>query len=529
MTLAYSQSSKDSSRLVERHIPCPSCTSSDAYCEYDDGHGWCFSCNYYKPGDGHDSSSGISYQYLDYRGIRSDVFEFYKSPTKVDRDGKPLSIGFAYSNGSVKVRTLDKKGFYSVGDIGKAGLYGKQFFPAGSSKYITVTEGELDALSLHQALGKGPVCSVQSAATAVRDCTVDRAYLNSFERIYLAFDEDEPGREAVARVAKLFDYNKVYHVRFTGPDKDANDLLVRAGEEALRKVWWNSKKFLPETIISSFADFERILREPPKKGIPYGIPTLDFMTDGMRTSESVLISAMEGVGKTELMHTILHQTLKETDDAVCAIFLEEPKKRLLQALAGITLRKPVHLPEMDPGVDAVYSALTGLVGQDDRLHVYSHFGSNDPEVLLDTIRFAVSARACRRVFLDHITMAVSGLAGDDERRALDYLSTRLEMMVKELDFSLIFVSHVNDHGQTRGSRNISKICDIRIDMERNLIDESDRNRRRTKLTISKNRYNGRTGPAGELVFDPSTYILSEWTGEAANDNQAQYGAQTMVA
>ena len=50
-------------------------------------------------------------------------------------------------------------------------------------------------------------------------------------------------------------------------------------------------------------------------------------------------------------------------------------------------------------------------------------------------------------------------------RALDYLSTRLEMMVKELNYALIIVSHVNDFGQTRGSRYISKISDIRIDAE----------------------------------------------------------------
>ena len=31
--------------------PCPSCTSSDAYIEYDDGHGHCFSCNYHKRKD----------------------------------------------------------------------------------------------------------------------------------------------------------------------------------------------------------------------------------------------------------------------------------------------------------------------------------------------------------------------------------------------------------------------------------------------------------------------------------------------
>jgi hypothetical protein len=39
---------------------------------------------------------------------------------------------------------------------------------------------------------------------------------------------------------------------------------------------------------------------------------------------------------------------------------------------------------------------------------------------------------------------------------LSYFSTRSEMVVKELDFGLIMVSHVNDLGQTRGSRFITR-------------------------------------------------------------------------
>jgi len=35
------------------------------------------------------------------------------------------------------------------------------------------------------------------------------------------------------------------------------------------------------------------------------------------------------------MHSIEHQLLTETDDAIGAIFLEEPKRRHLQAIAGL--------------------------------------------------------------------------------------------------------------------------------------------------------------------------------------------------
>ena len=500
------------SKIVEQHIPCPSCPSSDAYCIYEDGHGYCFSCNYYKPKEGRITDDKHTYEYLAHRGINKETFTFYDCKTKVDAEGKPISIGFPYPNGSTKIRELPK-GFRSVGDISKAGLFGRNKFGAGSHKYVTVTEGELDALSYYQVL-RSPVVSVRSSSSAKLDCSIDRSYLNSFERIYLAFDGDEPGRDAAAAVAKLFDYNKVYDIRFPGGNrKDANDYL-RAGEESeLRNIWWNSKKFLPDNIKSSLEDFKKELLIPPKFGIPYPFPTLTQMTYGLRTGEVVLVTAPSGVGKTEIVHTILHHVLKETDDAVGAIFLEESKQRLLQAMAGIELKRPVHLPDSGCTPSQTYDALKQVVRSDDRLHVYSHFGSDNPETLLDTIRFLVTARGCRWIFFDLISLAVAGLGGDREREALEYLSARLEIMTQELDFGLIMVSHVNDFGQTRGSRMILNNCHIRINAKRDLENTSDRSRRTTELTITKNRPAYHTGPAGSLLFEPISCTLSETYGE----------------
>ncbi len=393
---------------------------------------------------------------------------------------------------------------------------------------MVITEGEYDAIALWQTL-RVPAVSVRSSVTAGSDVAIDRSWVNSFERIYLAFDADEPGRAAASKVAKLFDFNKVYDVKFAGGTrKDANDYVRDGALEELRNVWNNAKRYLPDSVTSSKQEFFKILREPVRVGVPYPFPTLNYMTYGMRSGETVLFTAQEGVGKTEIMHAILFQQLKETDYAIGAIFLEEPKKRLLQAMAGLELQKPVHLPDSNCSDDQIIAALEKVLPDDDRFHIYSHFGSDDPEHLLDTIRFLVSARGCRCIVLDHITMAVSGLAGENERRALDYLSTRLEMMVKELDFSLLLVSHVNDDGLTRGSRNISKVADIRIDLSRDIKNVDPIIRNTTNLMASKNRFSGRTGPAGSLLFDPYTYSYSEVLDRVSpsNDNN---GRSSMAA
>lgn len=474
--------------------------------------------------------SNYTYEYLPWRGIQKETFRFYDVKTKVDPEGKPIAIGFKYPSGAHKVRYLEQKTFSWVpaGDQSNSGLFGRDKFDAGVHKYLTITEGELDALSLYQVLGS-PVVSVKSAVSAAADVSRDRSWVNSYERIYLAFDGDAPGREATASVARLFDYNKVYHVKFTRPGrKDANDYVANGESAELRNLWHNSRRYLPEQIVSSFDEFKKILEEENKPSVPYPFPTLNEMTYGIRTGESVLLTAQEGIGKTELMHAIEYQLLKETPDeiGIGAIFLEEPKRRHLQAISGLELQRPVHLPDTGCSVSEVDQALRKVVKKDERLHVYSHFGSDDPESLIDTIRFLVAARNCRYVLLDHISMAVSGLAGEDERRALDYLSTRLEMMVKELDFALILVSHVNDEGLTRGSRYISKIADIRIDLTRDLSHPDLSVRNLTYLKVSKNRFSGRTGPAGVLVFNPETYSFREEM-EHAPSNESDWRDSSM--
>jgi len=327
--------------------------------------------------------------------------------------------------------------------------------------------------------------------------------------VYLAFDNDAPGKDAVAAVAKLFDYDKVYHVKWD-TRKDANEFLQHNEIDELRNIFANAKKYKPDNIISSFEEYRKFLNEPPKQGVPYPFKTLTDMTYGIRTGESVLITAQEGIGKTELMHAIEYTILKETKDNVGAIFLEEHPKRHVEALVGIHLGKPVQLPDCPSSPAEKDAAFREIVQEDDRLHLFVHHGALDPENLLDTIRFLVAARGCRYVLFDHISMAISGLEGSmDERRTIDYLSSKLERLVQELDFALIMVSHVNDDGKTRGSRYVSKLAHTRIDITRDLLSDDPTVRNTTNLFVSKGRFGMKTGPAGQLLFDAEKYRFTE--------------------
>lgn len=425
-----------------------------------------------------------------------------------DAHGVHSHLKFPHPNGrTMYKRIADKRFFWTGLKSTPISLYGQNLFPQGG-KTITITEGYLDALSVYEMMGDYASVAVTSASSAVSDVKEAWEYVNSFEKIILCFDSDEPGQKASKEVARLFDFNKVYVVKLQY--KDANDYLREGEKEAFKKAWWNAARYIPEGILASYADFDKVIDEDvEKEAVAYPWPKLQEMTYGVRTGELVLLTAQEGMGKTEIFRALEYHFLKETDENIGIIHLEENKARTLKGLVGYEVSAPIHLPDRAISKEEIKKHLREITKRDDRVHIYSHFGSDDPDVILDTVRFMAGPCGCKRIFMDHITMVVSGLAGDDERRALDYISTRLAMMVEELDFTLFLISHVNDEGQTRGSRNIGKVADLRIDMYRDLLTENITERNTTKLTVSKNRYAGRTGPTSDLYFDPDTYKLGE--------------------
>lgn len=504
------------SQWAETHQPCPKCTSSDGYSIHKDGHGHCFVCNflYYPKGEQELDETGFTYEYIPRRGISKETHEFFNVKAKISSEGKPIAVGYPYPNGAVKTRRLDKKEFYSAGDMSRASGFAKDRFPAGSAKAITVTEGEDDAMSAYEMLGKYPVYSVRSSSSALSDVRADFEYLNSFEKIYLCLDDDEPGKKATAEIAAVFDFNKVYHVKLS-PYKDATDYREADKTQEFRNVWFNAGRFLPEGVVSSFSDIDAILDDADNDpGHPWPFKTLNYLTDGLKRGRAYLLSGLEGIGKTEFFHAVEYHLAKSDPQAnIAIIHLEEPTDENIRKLVGYELRTPTTLSDSSVSKEEIKKTYRTIAGREDRIHFYNHYGTDDPDILESKIRFFVAACKCKYVFLDNITIVATGRMQEDERKELDYFSTRLEMLVKSLKFILIAISHENDNGQTRGSRNISKVFDVWINMKRDIASDNEFTKNLQYLTLLKGRGCRGTGPAGRLSYDTQTATLSELSEE----------------
>ena len=120
------------------------------------------------------------------------------------------------------------------------------------SETIYIVEGEMDALSLHEA-GIYSVCSVPNGASKgnQRLDYLDNCweYFKDKNQIILCTDNDQPGLALRNELARRFGQYRCKYVEF-GDYKDANEVLVEKGAEVLRNILKTSKHFPLEGVVN---------------------------------------------------------------------------------------------------------------------------------------------------------------------------------------------------------------------------------------------------------------------------------------
>jgi len=414
-----------------------------------------------------------------------------------------------------KVRYADK-GFSIEGNLSSAGLFGRHAFPPGSAKFITVVEGQDDAMAAFQMTGsKYPVVSVQSASSAEADVRADFEYLNSFDNIVFCFDSDEPGLKAAKVCAGAgFPLGKV-KVLTLRKFKDANDYLLNKGAEDFSREWWQAPTFKPDGLKMGTDIWKEIIDRKESFSTPYPFQGLNSLTYGIRLSELVVITADTGVGKTSILKHIEHKLLTdpeivEKNYGVGFLHLEEPNGDTALGLLSIHNRTPYHLPDVDRPEADLRKAYDEVLNND-RVVIWDHFGSNSVDAVLDKVRH-MAALGCKYIVLDHLSIIVSDQSGD-ERKQLDEIATKLKTLTMELDLAVIAVIHTNRQGQIRGTAGVEQLANVVLRLERDKTDASEWRRNITKVTVEKNRFCGYTGPAAYLWYNKDTARLTELDDE----------------
>jgi len=526
------------SKLIQ-HGACPSCGSADNLAIYED-HEYCFGhgCGHYINYNGGSTIAKESkaasvnarpitplpekeMPAIKSRGIDSSTVNKYKVSVNTNPDNTIEAVfprfNSEHQHIANQIRYRDKD-FSSEGPLSSAALFGQPFFPAGG-RSVTVTEGYYDTLAAFQMTGsRYPNVGVQSASSAKKEFVNNFEWLNSFDEIVINFDSDEPGQAAAKEVAQLFTPGKIKILKLQKA-KDANDYLMQDLVKDYINEWFRAPHFMPDGLKLGTEMWDDIKNHKTPKSIPYPWSGLNSKTYGIRRSELVLLTASTGVGKTsifkELEYSMLmNAELQDEKAGVGFLHLEEPKYDTAIGLMSIHHNKPYHLPDTERSEEELRKAYDEVVNTE-RVVIWDHFGSNDIDVVLAKIRH-MAALGCRYIMVDHLSIIVSDQSGD-ERKQLDEISTKIKTLTMNLDIACLCVIHVNRQGQVRGSAGPEQVANIVLRLERDLKDPDPWRRNITTLSIEKNRFCGRTGPACHLFYNEITNRLEELTTELAQE------------
>ena len=506
-----------------RHEPCMSCGSSDGNSLYSDGHTFCFVCQTRTRGDGEVQQHSRSKttvilqgqaERLNRRGLSEKVCQQYK----IFRDGDLLRFYYFSGDGILKgckVKTKDKDFRYEGETDGT--FFGQHLFPS-TGKRVVITEGELDAASCQEAMPSWPMVSLPSGAAAARKAIQrNLEWLQGYAEIVLLFDTDDAGRKAAEEAASVLPPGKCKIASICSPYKDASDALQANDAEAIRRAIWDAKPYRPDGIIDGKSLLEVVTTPNPPCAYDYPYQGLQKKLHGIRFGELITITSGSGLGKSSFCRELATHLLS-SGERVGYLALEESNRRTALGLMSSAVGKSLHIGEHDR--QTLTDAYNATLARWD-LFLFDGFGSYEPDLIYNRIEYLAAGLDTKIIFLDHLSILLSGLDGD-ERRMLDVTMTRLRSLVERLGITLFLVSHLKrtsgdtNHeegarvtlGQLRGSAAIAQLSDSVIGLERNQQTNSA-----TTVRVLKNRFSGEVGVACELTYDLATCKFSEHVPE----------------
>ena len=440
------------------------------------------------------------------RGITERTMEDFGVLTYDDRQE------YVYPSGGKKVRTLKEKGFYAKDGFKGDELFGMNFFTAGCSKIVTITEGELDALSAAQMLKSSytnPVVSLPSATPSRKLWENCKDWLNSFDKIVLSVDTDEAGNAVADKIAKLFP-NKVYRVPHD-TYKDANEFLQAGKGNDFKSAWWNARKYTPENILNTTDQFLSLYNDTPEhQYVETGIVALDDKILGLMQGHFTVIKAPTGIGKTEVMRFLEYNMLQK-GIPIAAWHLEETKLRSLLGLVSYDCKENLtrrDLIDEKKAHDRVVKSIESLTKDENFYQFYLGDGQGTEE-LIEQIRFFREACGVRYVFFEPIQDVVAGKNEASKEEILADLSVRLSKIAAELNVGIVTIAHTNDDGDPKYCKMIGQRASVIIDLSRDKESDDVEERNTTHITVQKNRPCSEEGRAGKMRFNPDTFTLRE--------------------
>lgn len=522
-----------------RHVSCPHCGSRDNGALYSNGWVKCFGCDTSWREDGTYVGSSLKKNKMDKplitgtiqrlikREISEDVckrFNYQIGAVPEDYPasegtvlwkmrGKTVQIENYYDDeGSIvgqKLRTADKE-FAALGNT-KNILFGRQTVKPGG-KTLVITEGAIDAMSYAMVRKNWPVVSIPNGTSSAKATIRENlAFLETFEKVILCFDNDEAGRKAVEECRGLLSPGKMAIGALPAEYKDFNEALIDGDAKAILHAVMSAESTSPDGLVE-VDDILSDICKPIEIGLPWFFPELTALTYGRRFGEVYGLGAPTGGGKTDFFTEQIAYDIENLSMPVCTLFLEQKPTETGKRIAGKFANRRFHVPDDGWTTEELVSSVEKLRG---KITFYDSFGETEWDVVKSRIRYVAVAKGVKLFYLDHLTAMADT---SDERGSLEQIMKEMAGLANELNIIIHFISHLTTPDGTpheeggrimvrhfKGSRSIGFWSYYMFGLERDQQAEDEIERSTTTLRILKDRYTGQaTGKCLLLGYDHHT-------------------------
>lgn len=319
---------------------------------------------------------------------------------------------------------------------------------------FVIVEGEMDVLAMAEA-GVKAVSVPNGAPTKVVDGKISPSEDHKFKflwaskdlidkakRVIIAVDSDDPGTALAEEIARRVGRDKCWRVKFPDGFKDANDVLLREGQEALADLVKKAEPW-PVTGLYDANHFSTQLNELYTDGVGRGTSTGYANVDELYTIVPGQVTVVTGVpssGKSEFIDQIM-VNIAEMDNwsfGICS-FENEPRLHIAKLISK-RVRKPFFqgkLPrmqrhEMEAGLSWLNDHFTFLWQEDG--------GLADLESILERLRVAILRYGIRGAVIDPYNF-IDRPRDVSETEWISTMLTRVKAFAMAHGVHLWFVAH----------------------------------------------------------------------------------------
>jgi twinkle protein len=270
-----------------------------------------------------------------------------------------------------------------------------------------------------------------------------REYIDAAKRVFIATDMDLPGEAVAEELARRVGKEKCWRVRFPEGIKDANDLLMRDGKEAVRKVTETAEAWPVEGLYDA-NHFEKSVWELFEKGVGRGESTGYANVDEIYTivpGQVTIVTGIPSSGKSEFIDQIMvnMSEIRGWKFGICS-FENEPRlhiSKLISKRVGKPFFTGYHERMTKHEYEAAYSHIQehfAFVHQDDG-------GLANLDSILDRLRVAVLRYGIRGAVIDPYNFISRDGRESSETEWISDMLTKVKAFAMGHGIHIWFVAH----------------------------------------------------------------------------------------